>query len=276
MKPIALALLFTAFAGEATAQVDPLNWCPEGPFVVAPPMSGSTVERAVSVVGGQIEVTQRFSPAQQVGVLELRALPPRQVSSSREGLGLREGAQLHPFWIVGDVGDVLNQRLFGYCGETGEVVRSAGGRSERVGVCLSEINESNVARSASHLRFSGSADELPTRGRTAVQSGLGRNQDWAVLSAPAPVAEPSFFRPLRLGRIEVVRQPSVGSRPAYNRLQIQFGVEGYPAFTRALGDPLRIDGGWLVVTDFAADGTIALTRMSDAEWTGCRQSKCPL
>lgn len=264
------AFAFMALSTGAQAQVDPLNWCPEWPAVEPPPsgplMIAADIRRTVLSERGT------FSPGDEVATVQLTDAPPRRVISAREELGIQAGAMLMARWLGEFGADAMNQRQRVYCAITGEAEidrRTGLRRPYRPGICLDEINVANTATAAFHVDFSG--DGI---GHMARRPGLGRMQEWAVLGEFGD-AGPTVTRSLQVGRIQISRIPEFSSRPAYNAVSAEFQLEGYGRFERRLNEPLRIEDGWLVITDVSAAGTLEVRRMSDSGWRAFQQTRCP-
>lgn len=266
------ALALFAFAADAAAEIDPINWCPAGLSVpVAQP--SEELEQAFRIVRTTLASDGAFYPTAHVASLELQPLAPRAVVSPRPELGLRGRALATPTWVMSGGADILNAARPAYCAITGPPSRRFS-----PAVCLSDIDANTpVARTAFYARI---GEPFPRRplmwGRSDWnRRRLGRNQDWAVLGEEGG-APPAFTRTLALGAISILRTPAVPAwnRRAFNAISVQFVLEGYDPFVRALNAPIRIEDGWLAITDVSTSGEVAIQRMTDEQWRAFQRDRC--
>ncbi|QGZ96929.1 hypothetical protein [Terricaulis silvestris] len=274
--PLVAVFALIASADDASAQIDPLNWCPEGPSIQVA-SSGDRVEQAFRVRRTTLASDGSFYPTANVATLELQPLAPRPVQLPRPDLGLRDGALLTPLWVVRTDADVFGVGAPVYCATTGP-----SSQHYSPAVCLGDVDPTTqTARTAFHARIADPYDRRPfmwgqQEQRRRGAAALGRNQDWGILGAEGS-AQPAFTRTLRLGAIHLLRSAEVPAwnRPAFNSINVEFALEGYEAFFRRVNEPLRIEDGWLVVTDVSISGAVAIERMTDGQWQAFQRSRCP-
>jgi hypothetical protein len=211
-------------------------------------------------------VSATFRAGDVVATLQLQPLAIHTLSGGRPELGLDEDAHLIPMNVMGSGIDALSQLEPAYC--------AAAARSA---VCLGEVNELQMARSALYSDLNAPAGDPPmlsgfySRPRRDLPS-LGRNQDWGTLiEGAAPAA---FSRTLTLDAIETVAEPALFERPAYQAIRLRFTLAGYPPFTRDLNEPVRLGDEWLVATAATADG-VTFERMSNAQRVRLVNERCP-
>lgn len=272
----AVAALWACTATTAFAQVDPLNWCPEGPSVSAAP-SGNSLEQAFTVQRTTLASATAFAPSEVVATLELAPVPRRRLASARDGLGIREGELLTPMIILDRDADALQSYGFAYCANAapppGLETRTARGRNA---ACVVPARDSNAATQAFPAMLNERAQGEGVRtGRMSFGPGFDRREEWAVLGEEAP-PEGAITRSLRLGRVVMAREPevSVWNRRAFTSITAEFEVEGLRRFNRRLNQPLRIEDGWLVITGIAAGGALEIQRMSNDQWRAFQQERC--
>ncbi|MBY0562623.1 MAG: hypothetical protein K2P58_00455 [Hyphomonadaceae bacterium] len=169
--------------------------------------------------------------------------------------------------VMGHGIDALSQLVAVYC--------ATGARGA---VCLGEVNDAGVARSAFYADLRAPVGDPPMlvgvfpRLRRDLPL-LGRNQDWAVL-VPADSTPLAFSRALTLDAIETVQEPALFDRPAYRAVRLRFTLAGYPSFTRALNAPIRLGEEWLVATAATPD-TVTLERMTVTQRLALVDERCP-
>lgn len=272
---IAVAMMVGALGAQrAEAQVEPINWCPGGAALTGPP-TAATLERAHTVTRTTLANARAFAPSDLVATLELTPAPRRRIAIADPELRVAAGDFMTPMIVRHADIDVLNYFGMAYCA----VTAPAPGLNPRVaaqrnGVCVTPNQDSDAATNAFPALLSEEGASLS--GRMSPGGGLGRGRAWATLGeAEAP--GPAIQRSLRLGRIVFAREPEVAvwNRPAFNGVTVQFEVEGFSPFTRRLNVPLRIEDGWLVVTDITPAGAAVITRMTDVQWRAFRAQKCP-
>lgn len=270
------ATLWACAANAAFAQVDPINWCPEGPSVSAAP-SGNALEQAFTVRRTTLVSAATFAPSEVIANLELAPAPRRRLASARDGLGVRVGDLLSPMIILANEADALQHYGLAYCANAapppGLDARAARGRNA---VCVVPARDSNAATQA----FPAMLNERPQgegvrTGRMSFGPSFDYREEWAVLGEEAP-PEPAISRSLRLGRVVIARVPeiSVWNRRAFTSITAEFEVAGLQRFNRRLNQPLRIEDGWLVITGIASGGNIEIQRMTDTQWRSFQQERC--
>lgn len=271
----AVVALWVWTANTAFAQIDPINWCPEGPAVVAAP-SGNALEQAFTVQRTTLASSAAFAPSEVVATLELAPVPRRALASARDGLGIRAGELLSPMIILGREADALQHYGLAYCAPAAPPPGQGLSRG-RNAVCVVPARDSNAATQAFSAMLNERAQGEGVRTGRMSSSGPGFDyrQEWAVLGEEAP-AEPAVSRSLRLGRIVIAREPavSVWNRRAFTSITAEFEVEGHQRFTRRVNQPLRIEDGWLVITGLAGDGSLQIQRMSDDRWRAFQRERC--
>ncbi|MEQ1489359.1 MAG: hypothetical protein ABL932_02305 [Terricaulis sp.] len=272
----AVAALWACTANAAFAQIDPLNWCPEGASVFPAP-SGNALEQAFTVQRTALAPSATFAPGEVIATLELAPAPRRRLASARDGLGIRAGDLLSPMIILGDGTDGLQNYGLAYCANVapppGLDARAARGRNA---VCVVPARGSSAATQAFPAMLNERTQGEGVRtGRMSFGPSFDYREEWAVLGEEAP-AEPAITRSLRLGRIVVARAPevSVWNRRAFTSITAEFEVQGLQRFNRGLNQPLRIEDGWLVITGIAAGGSLEVQRMSNDQWQTFQRERC--
>lgn len=273
----AVAALWACTANAAFAQIDPINWCPEGPSVFAAP-SGAALEQAFTVQRTTLASAATFAPSEVIATLELAPAPRRRLASARDGLGIRVGELLSPMIILASEADALQNYGLAYCANAapppGLDARAARGRNA---VCVVPARDSNAAPQAfpAMLNEPTQADGVRTGRMSFSGPNFDYGEEWAVLGEEAP-AEPAISRSLRLGRVVIARQPaaSVWNRRAFTSVTAEFEVQGLQRFNRRLNQPLRIEDGWLVITGIATGGSLEIQRMSNDQWRAFQQERC--
>jgi hypothetical protein len=271
------AALWACAANTALAQIDPLNWCADGPSISAAP-SGNELEQAFAVQRTTQAPAAAFAPSDVIATLQLAPVPRRRLVSAHEGLGIRAGELLSPMIILGREADALQNYGLAYCAnaapQPGLDARLARNRNA---ICVVPNHDSNAATTAFAARLNESAQAEGVRtGRMATGGpGFDYRQEWAVLGEEA-APEPTISRSLRLGRIVIAREPEmpVWNRRAFTSITAEFEVEGLQRFDRRLNQPLRIEDGWLVITGIAAGGSLEIQRMSNDRWRSFQRERC--
>jgi hypothetical protein len=263
--PAIVVAFCVALAGVSHANPDPLNWCPPTPEPSSPPLN-VPLQQAFTVDAPNF-TAGTFTAGQVIAELSVHPLAPRILSAPRPELGLANGAQLTPMNVVGSGSDALSQLSPVYCAT-----------AEPTGVCLGEVNETHIARSAIRSHLDAAAGDPPML--TGVYSiprrdlpTLGRNQDWGSLVEEGPI-EASFTRTLTLDAVETVQHGATFDQPAYQSVRLHLTFASYPSFTRGLNEPIRVGNHWLVATAATAD-SVTFERMTGLQRMAVAQERCP-
>ena len=122
---------------------------------VDPTPSENQVQQAFSPRHTVLAPGPTYSPSDILATIEFSFGAGRPVVSAQDQIGLHAGDELTPFWLMEPRKGVLNQGAPIFCATTGPA-----GTDPRIsrmpqtpGICLSEINANDVARTASAARF---------------------------------------------------------------------------------------------------------------------------